>query len=556
MGIKLIFIMKNLFLILVIILKFSVISIAQEESGVIKSTKIEIINGKRYLFHKVEKGQTLYSISKAYQIDVKILEADTNNLHLKIGQIIQIPMKPETNLVKPIKEDSDNKTHTVISKETLFGISKKYNVEEEELINANPELKDGLKVGMLIKIPAKKTNISVEKSQTIKDKEIEKPIKAEERKTPKVKEDKSYHIALLIPLYFKNMNEIVTENVVSEKKTASDYKSFSFIQFYEGFIMIADSLSKSGLKLKIYTFDVPEDSAINLNFLKKNELDKMDLIIGPFFYKAFKQVADFAKTQGIPIINPFSERRNIIDNNPYVFKLVPSYQNQIEIVAQFLIDSFPNANVLLIHNNKEVEKKRADIIKKTINEEFKENITSEGSVKEIIYNQVGFAGLQAKLSKNRDNILITLIENEIFVIGYVGKLSSISDQNITLIAPLQWKNYDKIETEYFLKLNTLFFEPSFVDYENDITKSFVLKFREKYNAEPNEMAFTGHDVALYFLTGLMQFGNDFTSNLAKIKVNTLQTNYFFKTYGENNGFENTFVNIYKMQDYKYIGKNK
>ena len=191
-----------------------------------------------------------------------------------------------------------------------------------------------------------------------------------------------------------------------------------------------------------------------------------------------------------------------------------------------------------------------------MNDEFKQNITNEGSVKEIIYNQVGYTGLQNKLSKNRDNILITLIENEIFVTNFVRTLKNTNEQNITIIAPLQWKTYDKIETEYFLNLNTHFFEPYFVDYENVNVKNFVMDFRAKYNAEPNEVAFTGHDVALFFLTALMQYSDDFINNLSKIKVNNLQSNYIFKHIGDNNGFENNFVNIYKMQDYKYIGKNK
>jgi LysM repeat protein/ABC-type branched-subunit amino acid transport system substrate-binding protein len=548
--------MKKLILTFIILFGFIIQTNAQEDIGIIKSDKIEVINGQKVFLHKVEKGQTLYSIAKAYQVDIKTLETDTLNIHLKIGQIIYIPVKIDNNSKISIKADSSFKTHTVLSKETLFGISKKYNVEEEEIINANPELKDGLKVGMLIKIPFKKTAIKEEKPQLINEKTVEKTEKPEEKKITKKRDNNIYNVALLIPLYLKNIEDINIESLMVEKKTADNFKSFKYIQFYEAFMMVADSLARQGLKIKIHTFDVPEDSAINMWFLKKNDLAKMDLIIGPFFYKSFKQVADFAKAQKIPIINPFSERRSIIENNPYVFKLIPSYQSQVDNIAKYLTDSFPNANILLIHNNKELEKKRAEAIKKSMNDEFKQNITSEGSVKEIIYNQVGYSGLQNKLSKNRDNILITLIENEIFVTNFVRTLKNSNEQNITIIAPLQWKNYDKIETEYFLNLNTHFFEPYFVDYENADVKNFILDFRAKYNAEPNDVAFTAHDVALFFLTALMQYSDDFINNLPKIKVNNLQSNYIFKHIGENNGFENSFVNIYKMQDYKYIGKNK
>ncbi len=548
--------MKRLFLIFVIILGINFISSAQDDINIVISKKIETVNGQQYYLHKVEKGQTLYSISKAYKVPIKILESDTGNINLKAGKTIYIPFKYESSNSEMNSEDTIIKTHIVLSKETLFGISKKYGVEEEDIIKLNPELKNGLKIGMSVKIPSKYTLNSAQKSQSNKVADNEHVNKPEVKIVVKKKSDDIYNIALLIPLYLNKSKEIDIDNLQIEQKTADNFISFKYIQFYEGFMMVADSLSKMGLKLRIHTFDVSEDSAINLNFLKKNELAKMDLIIGPFFYKAFKQVAEFAKNQEIPIINPFSERRNIIDNFQNVYKLIPSYQKQVNCVAKYLVDSFPNANVLLIHNNKDLEKKKADAIKAAVNESFKHNIASEGSVKEILYNQVGLAGLQSKLSKNRPNILFTLIENEIFVTGFVSKLRNMSDQNITLIAPIKWKTYDKIETEYFLNLNTHFFEASFVDYQDEATKSFVLNFREKYLAEPNEMAFTGYDIALFFLTAIKNYGLDFNNELQKVKVKTLQTNYSFEKISDNSGYENTFVNIYQMIDYKYIGKNK
>ena len=548
---------------------------AQEEKGIVKSEKIETINGRKFYMHTIEKGHTLYSIAKLYQVDLKILEADTNNLHLKIGQIIQIPiksdLKDENNIITR-KPDSLFTTHTVISKETLYGISRKYNIDEEDILKANPELKDGLKPGQIIRIPLKK-NIplkpEIQKNKTQDEKPQDKIL--EEKLIEKASEDKplieehkqfksnkreTYNIALLIPLYLKNLDDIIPEDIQMNNQTAADFKSFTFIQFYEGFMQVLDTMVQQGINVKLFTYDFPDDTVMAAAFLKKHDLSKMDIIIGPFFYKSFKFVAEYAKSKKIPIINPFSERRNILESNPTAFKLVPAYQNQVENVAKYLVDSFPRANILLIHNNKEQEKKRVEVFKTAINEAFKENAYSEGSVKEIIYNQAGFAGLQTKLSLNRENILITLMESELLVTSYISKLSSIKDQKITLIAPLQWKNFDKIETEYFLKLNTHFFEPNFVDYEDTATKAFILRFRGKYLTEPNEMAFTGHDVALYFLSALMNYGNDFPDQLSKLKVSTLQTRYIFKRAGENNGFENTFVNIYKMQDYKFVKMNK
>ncbi|MCX6232537.1 MAG: LysM peptidoglycan-binding domain-containing protein [Bacteroidetes bacterium] len=563
---KFLLIRKQLIFVYLFLFSFGMLQ-AQDAKPIVKSDKTEIVNGKKYYLHTIEKGHTLYSISKIYQVDLKVLEADTNNLHLKIGQIIRIPSNEVVKeaVIATQKPDSNFKTHTIASKETLYGIAHKYNVEEEDILKLNPELKDGLKPGQIIKIQLKKqTEIKKEKVKQVEQQqlelpkeniEVEKP-KIQEAVTAKLNKKKSYNIALLIPLYLKNMGEIIPENVVLNKQTAADFKSFTFIQFYEGFMQVVDTMAKQGLNLKVFTYDMPDDTALTASFLKKNDLSKMDLIVGPFFYKTFKIVAEYAKNEKIPIINPFSERRNILENNPYAFKLTPAYDNQVDNIVKYLADSFPTANILLIHNAKELEKKHAECFKTAINTIFKEKSVKENPAKEIIYSQAGFAGLQAKLSAEKENMIITLIESELFVTGYISKLNSIKDRKITLIAPIQWKNFDKIETEYFIKLNTHFYEPNFVDYNEVDTKAFIKRFREKYLTEPNEMAFAGYDVALFFLSALSNFGTDFQQYLPNIKAHTLQTNFVFKRAGENNGFENTFVNIYKMQDFKYVGVNK
>ncbi len=544
--------MKKLLLALFLVISVCSTVCAQTEPVITKSDNIEMINGKKFYLHKVEKGQTLYSIAKAYQVDIKILEADTNNIPLKIGQIIKIPAT-ENNIKNENKssEHSNALYHIVLSKETLFGISRKYNVEEADILKANPEVeKNGLKVGQTIVIPQNQnnkqtaTNTKQDKIQTV---EVVQPVKVEKNDSKK-----TLNVALLMPLYLKSIGEISSEKIIYNKKLANDFKSFSFIQFYEGFNIALEKISESGIQIQLYTFDVGEDSIMSESFFRKNEIAKMDLIVGPFFYKPFKAVADYAKAHKIPIINPFSERNNIVENNPYVFKVMPSVSSQIEQVAKFIVEKYPNANILLVHNNKENEKKRCELFKKEIYEFFKENNANEGSVKELIYNQIGFAGFQSKLSKNRSNIVIVLDEKEIFATSFVNKIANSVNEELILIAPLQWKNYDKIETEYFLKVNTHFYEANFVDYNDKYTQDFIQIFRDKYQTEPNEVAYKGYDIAMFFINALAKYGDNFTSNLSKVAAKTLQNDFIFVKRGENNGFENVHTHIYRMQDYSYI----
>ena len=69
----------------------------------------------------------------------------------------------------------------------------------------------------------------------------------------------------------------------------------------------------------------------------------VDLIIGPFFGKLFEVAAGYAKRYEIPIVNPFTKRQDFLNDNEFVYKLVPSMEARPAMIA-FLAqqsDAFP-----------------------------------------------------------------------------------------------------------------------------------------------------------------------------------------------------------------------
>lgn len=108
--------------------------------------------GQKYGKHKVEKGETIAQIAQIYKVtpfDIYQLNPDAQS-GLKPYSILLIPNKTENT-----KTISKTKTHKVETKETLFGIEKKYNISDEALKKANPMLeKDGLQIGQVLIIPS------------------------------------------------------------------------------------------------------------------------------------------------------------------------------------------------------------------------------------------------------------------------------------------------------------------------------------------------------------------------------------------------------------------
>ncbi|MGB0165650.1 MAG: PBP1 and LysM peptidoglycan-binding domain-containing protein [Luteibaculum sp.] len=126
--------------------------------------RITTINGKKYIIHTVEHGNTIYSISKTYAVDESFILEENPFLKegLKIGQEIKIPLSRQSKTEKKVAPAIQGEflIHEVQRKETLYSLSRKYGLEIKDILEHNPELKEGLKVGQKLKIPATKSKDS------------------------------------------------------------------------------------------------------------------------------------------------------------------------------------------------------------------------------------------------------------------------------------------------------------------------------------------------------------------------------------------------------------
>lgn len=126
--------------------------------------------GQHFKIYLVEAGNTLYGLHVKYDVTVEeIIKANPSVKDgLKVGQKIYIPFV-KTSTVKAGIGEEKYIIHIVEKQETVFGISRKYNCTVEYLIKLNPGIEDGLKVGQELKIP--KAGSSTEKEPQIDEDE-------------------------------------------------------------------------------------------------------------------------------------------------------------------------------------------------------------------------------------------------------------------------------------------------------------------------------------------------------------------------------------------------
>lgn len=131
------------------------------------------LNAQNNKTHKVKEGETLESIAKQYLVtphDILALNPDAKT-NFGNNTILIIPTsKVKNDIVAPSKEIISYKKHKVKRKETLFGLSQKYDVSQAEIKKANPRLySEELRKGDRIRIPRFKTIISKQTlSNTVK----------------------------------------------------------------------------------------------------------------------------------------------------------------------------------------------------------------------------------------------------------------------------------------------------------------------------------------------------------------------------------------------------
>ncbi len=110
--------------------------------------------GEKFQFHKVQAGETVFSLCKKYNISesefFKFNPQAKNGI--RVGELLMVPVPKEDDEL-PIDTTRFLK-HTVQDGETIYSLCKKYNVVEDELINLNPYLKDKpLQLGSSLIIP-------------------------------------------------------------------------------------------------------------------------------------------------------------------------------------------------------------------------------------------------------------------------------------------------------------------------------------------------------------------------------------------------------------------
>jgi ABC-type branched-subunit amino acid transport system substrate-binding protein len=341
------------------------------------------------------------------------------------------------------------------------------------------------------------------------------------------------NVTLLLPFHISDNDTIHARLMPGEQEKIYD-KSEMALQFYEGFLLALDTLDQMGYKVKLKVVDTENRPWKASEMVAKGWLDNSELIIGPFYSKVFTEAANYAMEHHIPIVSPTIKGNDIVSENPYVFKLLPTDETLISDMGRYLSRSDSTNNLILHYGAAEEQ---------SMIWRFKQGLEGVGYLppKFPTYdlNKSGLDSLRLKLSSSKRNNIIILSNNQVRLAGLLRKLSGwAEDRRIVVFAPESWRQLKNLEVDHFDDLRIHMPVAMQVNYEQLDVQEFVLKFREKFNSEPNSFAFRGYDIAMHFIRNMDGIRNNGVDYMESVKEKGFQTEFSWKRIPEG-GFENT-----------------
>ena len=431
----------------------------------------------------------------------------------------------------------DNKPyaiHVVQPRETLYGISRQYNAELNDLVVSNPAVIQGLQVGFHLLVPLRHDIVKTISSDTVfsdySPKELSsndtvKFMDIQRSNFPIYELDSTVvKVALLLPFYLDFNDSLKVNN---RGKNMTYPKSKVALDFYFGFQLAIDSLTQLGYKIDLMVLDVPNDSVFE-SILTSNILYDREYIFGPIYIRQFEELAKFygydTKKKLISPLSYMSVKNNYLN----VYQSVPLSQVQIDVLVNYLLRSNNSDKLILL--GQENEDELISYAKKKLSLQIMNKRCQVFTFNKAELSDRDF--LKSKLRSDK-NIIIVPSNDRSFVSRLLPVLGSMEDTLFSIYGLDTWNRFDNLDYYDLVNLNVHL--PSIFMYDNsEFYSDFLLNYYQKYFSYPEKYAYSAYQQSMYFLS------NEFKNLLN------------FETFRNTSFKSNTKFNIVRYVDFERL----
>lgn len=510
------------------------------------NTESEVVatpDEKGDIHHTIQNGETLYRLSKIYGITAQeICDANPglSTSSFRVGEVVIIPKqgnKAKTELAKSNiadnNEDNDKEqilpnTHKVKKGETLYSISRKYDITIEELTNANPFLKDGkLKKKMVLSIPEK----SRKEIAAVADEILEENF-VEPKEKDKASTDSITKVAIILPFLLESY---------------APSEQGRMIEYYQGFLMAVEKLKDAGYSFEINTYDSGHKGSSLNNLLATGKLNDMDLIIGALYPEHNKELAKFAQKYDIPLVIPFTNKSNELFRNPMAYFINAPQSHIIPEVSKHFINSFPDANVVFVEDTVKSNK-----------QEFIAQLTDKLDINGMNHTTIPMSSittpettlitLKEVLKDDKENIIIPTssdsktLNNLLPSLVQAKYIDTLDIADYKLFGYPEWQIYAKDTQEQLYEVDTYFYTTFYSHYSMPEVSKFQNDYIRRYNCPIQNIypkyGMLGYDTGYYMLLAISMYGKEMADNINNVGYTPIQTGFHFERIEEWGGMVN------------------
>ena len=532
--------------------------------------------GKIYLQPK----QTIYSITKQYKIteaQLRKLNPDLDN-HMKIGDAVVLPEEnikkygdvsaqatvanDKTDIAKNSVKETESRTYVVQSKDTYYGITRKFGISQKELFSMNEGLEQrGLQVGDVIIIKKGSNDVAKISQKETKSYELGDYV------TYKVqKGDTLLGILKKFNITYEQLSQLndgvenglnpgmelrikkIENQFASKEKGAvnmvimlpfgldsndNKYKNLA-LDFLAGAKMAAERSLKNGKKININVIDSESETAVK-NSLEQINKSNTDIIIGPFFKSNVLEVSDHVRKEKIPVIAPFAHASDMYNQENLVL-VETSVRTYTEKIIQEVKQVYSGQKIYIIgeKDNEEVAYLKEQFEKVL----SKADVAVSASASGIELEENMMTGQKLPI------IMVLATDKEDAGIAFSKKIIQLVGQSdgIKAFSMYYNSNFEK-NIDELSKSNLLYLMDRKINVEGSFEKEVLEDFKKKYCKTPSKYNIIGFDVVNDALE--RQQAGGFLKNIDKVQTQ-LATKFEYVRTKRNGAYANTGYRVVRL----------
>ncbi len=600
--------MKKWLLILAALTVVAGTAVAQRPN--VKSSEIVQVDGAYYYLHKVEKGETLSSLSRLYEVAIRYIEVYNPSVRegLQAGRTIKIPCKDIPKLdMSPRKIARTFEEYTVAKGETAYSIARKFSISINVLVEDNPGLDPSkLNEGQTLRI--RRSEIGETSPQ-----EVLASIDGFAETLTAVSDGYIYYVVDIGETVYSigrkfgvaegriiESNDLsgglragailkIPDPATNREKTLLDepdderqpqyrdlFHSISADPRYDGSeaLDIAMLLPLSpatggvvagknnfvefyqGALLALEDFKVEgRDITMNL-YDTQRSAERTGVITGSYDFAGTDLVIGPVYEECLPPVMEFARTHGV----PVVSPLAPVGREyggllyQLTPSAEYRYDKLkgmftPDKNIVFI---------TTDLTDSAFEREM-QRIAGDVPYQRVVYNKGMPADYVDSLlvSGRRENLFVVLSSDKSDVELVLAAISSVQNNRqsrsirtgrISVIGSPQWMRYDNINRSVLFKLNVSFVANYHADRSNDAVMAFDRRYIAAFGELPSLFSYRGYDAVKLFAGAMLSAGGNWETRLGRVGT-PLQSGYDFRYDPGGNNINTEWVLVTYRNDY-------